>query len=79
MDQAHLQGVEAQDGGLLHLGTIGRDFAAPLAEKYERPENPLTRGWVAASRGRPAPWDSKAAYKEPKPSDVTGGVAVVAC
>jgi hypothetical protein len=45
VDQAHLQGVEAQDGGLLLLGAIGRDFAA-LAEEYERPGNPLTRRWV---------------------------------
>ena len=37
--QARPQEVKHQDGGLLLLGAVGRDFSA-LAEEYERPANP---------------------------------------
>lgn len=49
-------------------GRLVETLPPPLPRSMNVPRTHLPGGgWIAASRGRPAPWDSKAAYKEPKP------------
>ncbi len=49
-------------------GRLVETLPPPLPRSMNVPRTHLPGvGWIAASRGRPAAWDSKAAYKEPKP------------